>query len=209
MDEAINNSVKVGIYEYISFDNSLWIKIFYHNYYNLEVFDNEDEVLYSTKEHKYSIFREIKENHRINGKFEFILYYPELKTQYNHWRQTNSPHVESEYLDKPKAVGYEPIKIDWESQDWGGLNRNKLWGQKSSFIDGSVGQAGWFYAIGLLNNKTSYAVGKMPGPDYEVTEVYLWMRIEDFAKIMKNSNCVRNHSRYSVLIFIMHLFFSK
>ena len=54
--------------------NERWLKVFYHDLRTKDFFLNYEEAIYSTKTTKYSIFKNITDDYRINGKFEFILY---------------------------------------------------------------------------------------------------------------------------------------
>ena len=182
------------------------IKVFYHNYYNGENFVDQDEALYSIKDNKYSIFKEVQAQHRINNKFEFILYYPQLKPQYNHWRQTNSPHIEGDVKGKTKAVGYEPVKIDWEYYSWGGLCRNTF--SNTNFIDGTLGGAGWFYALGKFDVETGWDKTTFPGPNVGLKEVFLWMRVKDYMKYDIITCYIKVLSSFSNQVFIIFLLIS-
>ena len=209
MEEALKSTIKVGKYEYLSFNGSLWVKIFYHNFENRATFANETEALNVNTDDKYSILGEISNEHRINGKFEFVLYYPSIIGKYNQWRQTKNPSKEYDYAGKNKAVGYEPVHIDWTNNSWGGLVRslpaNNI---VSSFIDGSVGVGAWFYCIGKFPKTDGWDNSNVPGPVNGVDEVYLLMKVHDMKKRYRQT-CKRH--RFDTVwrcLFLVNLLFS-
>ena len=209
MEEAINNTLKSGKYEYMAFNESLWIKIFYHNFRNRATFADEKEAKNVNTNDKYSIFSEISNEHRINGKFEFILYYPSLSGKYNHWRQTRNPSKEFDYDGKSNATGYEPVHIDWTSKAWGGLVRsipsNNL---TSSFIDGSIGSSTYYYCIGKYPKTAHWDNKAIPGPSDEVQEVYLWMKIHQITDRFKISCRGYNSMTFSRYFLFVNLIYS-
>ena len=174
-------SFHVGKYEYKPFNGSLWVKVFYHNATFNATFNDASEALSSNEEDKYSIIGEIRNRHRINGKYEFLLNYPEYKDQYNQWKQTNAPHREYYCKDKIYAIGYDEVHIDWRGENWGGLQRSNPNSYYFSYIKGSFNTTHWYYSIGKLPVASSFwAEPKIPGPAAAVKEVYLWMRVRGF-----------------------------
>ena len=75
-----SNPIISGKYEYRRFAKSLWLKAFFHDMSGLDGFKNSDEVKLCNTATKYSILSELNSKMKQpNGKFEFILEYPELK----------------------------------------------------------------------------------------------------------------------------------
>ena len=90
-------TIKVGKYEYRTYSNSLWLKVFFHDMSTFEGFLSEDEVKSCNSAKKYSILSELNSNMKQkNNKFEFLLEYPELG-RINIWQQTNNPLNEEEH----------------------------------------------------------------------------------------------------------------
>lgn len=77
--------------------------------------------------------------------YEFRIYYPEYNKS-NQWKQTFNP------LSGPSSTfpvtGYQAIKIEANSNGWGGLEYNGV----NSLLDGSVASSQWWYAIGTLSS---------------------------------------------------------
>ena len=82
-----------------------------------------------------------------NGKFEFLLQYPNDTTGYNRWKQTDNPATVTvaNGTGNETAAGYEAVHIDWTGNYWGGLTKST---SSATYINGSVGHSNWFYAIG-------------------------------------------------------------
>lgn len=98
-------------------DNSLWARIFYHNCKEGTVlFTSLAEAKNTQTADKYSRMYLLEDNtYKINGKFEFMLCYPEYSsTLYNRWKQTNAP--QNEYITRSstggQVTGYEAVHID-------------------------------------------------------------------------------------------------
>jgi fibronectin type 3 domain-containing protein len=80
------------------------------------------------------------EKFRNDGKFTLKINWPGYP-QRNIWSQTTNPT-----FDQPVA-GYTGITIDSSTEDWGGLERNSAYQLTTSFMDGSIGNGNWYYAI--------------------------------------------------------------
>ena len=200
MEEALKSTYQVGKYEYVSFDGSLWVKVFYHNYTNNATFANESEALSINTSDRYSVLGEISNWHRINGKFEFILLYPSLKYKYNRWKQTRSPTKEQDSKEKTGVAGYEPIHIDFTNNSWGGLAKNTYYGTLRS-----IGSMLWYYCIGKYSKtEGSWDNLKIPGPTGQVDEVYLWMKVHELAdKLIITCKCQRKQYFLSYLLLVI------
>jgi hypothetical protein len=85
------------------------------------------------------------DTYKINGKFEFMLTYPEYSsTLYNRWKQTYAP--QNEFVTETTAgtgtaTGYEAVHVDWTGAYWGGLTRQKsdTTAYSPTWLSGSVG----------------------------------------------------------------------
>jgi len=149
-----------------------WMKVFYHDSTGGVFFISEIEVKRSDSTNKYSILEQIDSKYLDNGKYEFLLEYPEL-TGYNRWKQTNNPVDEIEQEGK-NASGYIPISISWSNIYWGGLVKSKV---PETYIEGSSqSQIHAWYSIGCFSKQYS---PQFPGPGIKVSRVILWVRIPD------------------------------
>ena len=164
-----------------TFNNAIWLKIFYHDIIQGGNFTNEEEALHSLNPYKFSILKDI-ENYgsraQYDGKFEFLLEYPNLSSGYNWWRQAKFPTLEYDNISRRYVEGYESVSISWASYSFGGLaktTRILIAGHIQTLLDGSIGYNTWYYAIG----KYGYQYGNtMPAFDNTATEIaVLWMRI--------------------------------
>lgn len=164
-------------------DGGRWARVFYHNCKSGTVLFSRENSFAEAKEtntnapttsDKYSILSKL-ENFRpnTNSLFEFKLKYPTDTNDSNIWKQTSNPTYE-------KITGYTPVKINWTSNYWGGLEYNKY--STSSFIDGSVNIGDWYYAIGAT---TKYRDGIPSCKEVNTNsstpnDVELWVRINNY-----------------------------
>ena len=161
-------------------DGSAWARVFYHkNKAGTVLFTSYDEVMHTTSENKFSRLSDLPSFIGTDGKYEFMLTYPERHPgQYNRWKQSYTP--QATWMGNSdgtlNVTGYEAIHIDWTSSYWGGLGRQNesTTSISSTFIDGSIGHSNWFYAIGA----SSVHDGGIPGPSSGVQETELWVRFD-------------------------------
>ncbi len=114
---------------------------------------------------KYSILNEI-DNIKSNSDYEFRLHYPNTNST-NHWKQTFDPR--SGKSSTNPVLGYQPIKIELNGNYWGGLEKSG----NDCFLDGSVKNSQWWYAIGSVKTFN----GGIPGGNNNVeTKVQLYIR---------------------------------
>ena len=166
-------------YEFKYMYGAKWLKVFYHQPgVECNVFDinNEAEFLNINTKQRYSIFSELDENYKINNKYEFLLYYPDLD-EYNWWRQSLLPFNDKEKKGQnQKATVYEEVDVNMKDSNWGGLVRSTLERTSCSgictFVEGSVGNDMYYYAIGLTKESDT-----IPAEKEYVKDVYLWIRI--------------------------------
>lgn len=172
-------------------DNSVWALIFEQNSKNGTVlFSSINEVMNTQTADKYSRFNLLDNNSFkaiTDGKYEFMLCYPDNTDKYNRWRQTNNPCNEYKGNDDVSltADGYEAVSIAWTSNYWGGLTRQNE--DKTTinrtFISGSVGSSAWYYAIGTFiawNDGMPACTDLTGGNTIGITgRVQLWVRIDN------------------------------
>ena len=170
----------IGKYEFRSFQGAQWLKVFYHRPGDeCVIFENEDQFMSINEKQRYSIYGELNEDFKINGKYEFLIDYPDI-SKFNWWRQSKLPYDDNEEAGVYTAEGYENVSISMTNVSWGGLVRQAIpyiteeqkCGSNCSFVEGSVGIENYYYAIGLRANHTT-----VPAADVWVPDVYLWIRI--------------------------------
>lgn len=156
-------------------DGGGWTLLFNHDYPNGTLFANDAEALSINEndpgidKEKYSILNKIDEFKR-NNEYEFRLYYPELSagSNKNHWKQTLNPVISSS--NTSPVSGYIAIDVQMTANLWGGLEKNN--DNNASFMDGSVNNAMWWYAIGAKQNYQS----KIPAENTVVDKISLFIR---------------------------------
>lgn len=187
---------ETGLDEYTNYPtinkyDATWLPVFHHDTNGNTVwFTDEAEALHCNTEYKYSILDQLEEFRGSDGKFEFLLEYPQdLPGQHNRWKQTDNPATTQEQSNSTSspANGYEAIHVDWTSNGWGGLLKSNIdtYNNKiCTFIDGSTNHNSWYYAIGCYNNSnlsTSTWNNKLPGVSGSagVKEVNLYVRVDN------------------------------
>jgi len=126
------------------------------------------------KADRYSILAYTEGFRSMHGNFTFKINWPGFPKR-NIWQQRTNPTVD-------QAVGgYVPISIDSTSESWGGLEFNSAVDSTSSLIDGSVGNNGWWYAVGSYVDfpgipASSIVAGGLVG----VPQTQLWTRDDSF-----------------------------
>ena len=194
-----------GIYKYVAINNSQWIIVFHHNIVKTSPFTSEEETLFSLTDQKYSILGHINDEHKYDGKFEFIVYYPEPKL-YLWWRQSKNPVYDYEVQGIRSAEGFEPIYNSSYIEKWGGLVRSTIKDSHLTsigcFLDGNPGIYNWWFTIGA-NDKVGTYVSKnqFPGPDNVlVSEVILLMRVHI---VVLRGTCTKNSSKFSLIYLVI------
>ena len=168
-------------------DGSAWARIFYHaNHGGTVFFTSLAETLNSDTPDKFSCLYLLDELKATDGKYEFMLTYPEKHPgKYNRWKQTNNPCNENVANGDGTAyaAGYAAVHIDWASNYWGGLTRQNASATAYTpcYLSGSVGHSNWFYAIGATQKHD----GGIPGPSGGVQETELWVRVDTLPKNSK------------------------
>ena len=149
--------------------NSIWLLLFHHDLTIGEYFYSQEEgkrcLNYTGG--KYSILYTLNKEYRINGKFEFLLEYPEINKS-NQWRQSNNP-LHQPLIRGQNVTGYTPIDIQMTVNMWCGLYHHPGYTLLSSSHDN-----GWFYSIGTISQLFSPC---FPGPGTNSKIVSLWVRV--------------------------------
>ena len=194
------------------FNNSKWIKVFYHDCSNKNFFINEDEAKYSLDPKKYSILGKIDEFHKNGSKYEFIIYWPQLN-QYFQWRQSINPVEDIEQSINAYTVkGFEPIfpsTIPPEQYDYqfaGLVKTNIIDYTINSLLNGNPGIAAWHYSIGIYQNAKDYYIQNgMPAGAYVTTNIVsLWLLLQ------KNvTNEIRKYARFPLFTYILGFIYSE
>lgn len=166
-------------------DGSKWARIFYHNSKSGTVlFSGISEARNVQGTDKYSRLYLLDDDtfkNKIDNKFEFMLCYPTYTSNYNRWKQTNSPT--QEYISSAEGTvvtGYEAVSISWTDKYWGGLQRHNSSATAITnycYLTGSIQNESWWYAIAPI---VSYQ-GGIPGPGNTVitTDIELWVRYDN------------------------------
>ncbi len=151
--DILNNGYSLGDGQYpiinglnvlcdMTTDNGGWTLVFNHDILEGGGFMADSESLNSNtsfaslETDKYSILGNL-ESFRRSGNFEFRLAWKGYSEK-NIWSQTSNPTTSP-------ISGYSPISVEIADSGWGGLERGL---SQYSFIDGSVGTTGWYFAIG-------------------------------------------------------------
>lgn len=170
-------------------DGSLWARVFYHNCKEgADLFTSLAQIKSVNTDTKYSKLSSLSNYKFSDGKYEFLLRYPNLSaTQYNRWKQTNSPcdeFITTTTAGDGTATGYTAVHIDWTGQYWGGLTRQNSDANTltNCYLSGSVGHSNWFYAIGATSSWGIGIPAYLSGQNYaNWGSVELWVRINDAA----------------------------
>lgn len=161
-------------------DGGRWARVFYHNCKSGTVLFSSENSFAEAKEtntnapttsDKYSILSKLESfRPNTNSSFEFRLKYPTDTNSSNIWKQTSNPTYE-------KIAGYTPVKINWTSNYWGGLE----WTNGSTtLIDGSVNHNNWYYAIGAASKHGDGIPSSNDITGSTPNDVELWVRINNY-----------------------------
>ena len=197
----------IGKYELRRFSDSLWLKVFFHNMTNLVGFSDENEAILCNEKDKYSILGELNSSlKQRNGKFEFIIEYPE-KEIYNQWLQTNNPIDEVENSAKTFCEGFKSKHNGAPNKKWGGLAKSADGAESLTLINGTPGETGgqnWMFAIGMYNGRSWNNNTNLPSNKDPVNIVYLWVKIPmNFMHTMRMRCTHSNYMSITVVVFLL------
>lgn len=190
---TIGNQISYGNkYRFTLFSNTLFQLIFYQDVKTGENYFTPENVRHNIGKYMYSLLSDLEkeEFYKINGRYEFLIHYPELPGEnYNWWRQTLSPTIQTEDISKSESpdhyvLGYENVSVHYTSARWGGLcltnNNNK------SYINGAINFHQWFYAIGCYGTLEKGIPGPLLNERIYYNQVALYVKINslDMLKCM-------------------------
>ncbi|EAX98825.1 hypothetical protein TVAG_409630 [Trichomonas vaginalis G3] len=165
-DVTLGKQINYGNkYRFTLFNESIFQLIFYHDVRTEEKYFTPSNVRHYIGRYMYSILSDLETEpiYKANDKYEFIIQYPELDgPNYNWWRQSLSPTIQTENLTMNSTsdhyvFGYENISINYDTHDWGGLSLCSY--TIKAYIDGQINTNHWNFAIGAYGAEKG-----IPGP---------------------------------------------
>ena len=126
---------------------------------------------------QFSILDSLETFRAMDGKFTFLLRWPDLDPPHQRWRQSSNPVTANPCSG---VRGYEAIDAPYSTRLWQGLERTcastitnycSSTNYSCSLLDGSISVA-WWYTIGCY---TDHFFNRIPGPGDEfvtMTELY-------------------------------------
>ena len=205
------------------FNESKWLKIFYHNSTNGVFFkkENPNEALYVNQTQKFSILKYLPRINRFDSDFEFILEYPEINETL-HWRQSANPLTTYQNPEHEIEYNYEAIDVPEDNVLFKGLVRShpQIWQSNSTLLFGVPENKLWYNSIGAYHNWTLYDTfpgsgcinetdGK-PMLKHLVQEAVLWIRIKEYFNIfLPFCSCQQRYTSYRMLFTLIMLMGSK
>ena len=177
-----------------TFQDVKWKLVYYHDVSYGYWKEDRSDIHQSNQPGKYSIFGLLHNGYRIDGRFEFLLEYPD---GFNRWQQRNNPIKEFKESGKKIAKNYAELNCSFHDNNWGGLVRSSS--SCNAYIDGSVLGSSYFYAIGTTKE---WFYGNIPGPKEQVSLVKLWVRLafESCQTLKKSSLFISKNLMLYILI---------
>jgi hypothetical protein len=151
-----------------STDGGGWARVFHHDVAGGYFVSHDDAYHLNEADPDaalYSILAHLERLRKPDGDLELRLTWPDSGiTGRNIWIQESNPTT-------APVVGYQAVDVDYLSQYWGGL---ELSTSSSTYLDGSVQHAYWYYAVG------SHVAwnGGIPAYGPAATAVSLWVRTD-------------------------------
>ena len=206
----------VNGYKVKYWSNKNWLQIFHHDSHGQIFFKSPQEANLSFSRRKFSILQLITKEFQVKNPqnqsvYEFLLEYPEIDGQYNHWEQTIFPSSEESLTGN---IGFTGINTSWTDTEWGGLALSSE--SNKTFIDGSPKDPyTWHFAIGSYwsyKQKDNFPGPCIDSPNCSISFhlVDLWMRIDDFSLLkylpslcIKTVNCPIALYRSLLYLFVI------
>ena len=194
--------IKTNKYEVVSYDNKVWLKVFFHNHTTKVNFENEKEARHCNSEYKYSILDKINPHMKIEGKYEFIMDFPDESDVFIRWEQDQNPVEEND--GKAQADGFHIIddKRPPNSIGFYGLTIStfKSLDKVNCFLDGMPSGGGWYYAIGMYIDSTSdYKTEGIPAYKEHVKSLRLWIKMDPMRLFRR---CTLNYHRKICRVYL-------
>ena len=199
-----NNEEAVNTYYVVSFKGKKWVKLLYHDIRKGDQFENEKQALHYINESNkniYSVIDDFKRYPRIDGKYEFIVDYPEIN-KYFQWKQNRFPLFEQDYINKTSVDG--TVNIYPPGESFHGLARSLNWSDncQSCLFDNEIGSKGFFGCVALMSCREGWDHSKIPGiKNNEVYVMNFWMRIKDSSLCTREFKHCRIYN-YNLIFFI-------
>ena len=167
-----------------------WARVLYQNITGNKNYFTTSNMGNVNQEGLYSILDSLEQFRGDDGKFEFMLEYPDATGIFagkkNIWKQSANPYTyRNGYSSNQDAQGYVGIQNDMPSYGGNGLEYNG----GPCVLDGLVGHGNWWLCVGIMNNdydstNTTSKPHTMPGPtngksNQGVAECALWVRIDN------------------------------
>lgn len=177
--------------------NKSLIKVFYHDSSNGDWF-SIDELYYAKSSNKLNLLGNITDEYKINGYFEFIIDYGNIKIS---WKQKKNIK-DTTSTDTSESIGY----INNGVEHFGGLIRSDY--PNNALYDGIHNSKRWWFCVGAMDN--TYSDYTFPGVFYSESNtirtktITVWMKINP--KLMfKTCKTKRNYlfiAHFLALIYI-------
>lgn len=167
-----------------------WARVLYQNITGNKNYFTTSNMGNVNQEGLYSILDSLEQFRGDDGKFEFMLEYPDATGIFagkkNIWKQSANPYTyRNGYSSNQDAQGYVGIQNDMPSYGGNGLEYNG----GPCVLDGLVGHGNWWLCVGIMNQdyddtNTQSKPHTMPGPtngksNQGVAECALWVRIDN------------------------------
>lgn len=167
---GLNSKIESVTIKKITVSKGEWVLLFRQTAGTYKTNDEWKRLNIHTPYNKnYSILDHLSDKFRgKDGKFQFIIKWPELKNGLNEWKQSSNPID----MNSGGVSGYTPINICYNNNFWKGLERNT---NPISLLDGSVNHSYWFYAIG---SSAPFQNG-IPGPFNSQKKVELYIKLPE------------------------------
>ena len=165
-------------YQFKFWNQSRWLKLFYHNHEVYEGFKDDNEAQHSNDPNKYSILYKLDDRLKYDGVFEFHL---EYQTYIVHWKQDINPVTldEKDYYKVPGLFVY-PSTVSVNNFRGLALSTLKDGDVKNAFLDGNPGEEYWYYAVGMHSyTYNNWYKRGIPGASGAEKSVALWVRVSN------------------------------